>query len=278
MAREHLEIALEQGAQPSVGAILDSPDGDAPDGPGRSCAILLAHGAGAGMDSDFMEAMARGLCDLGLPVLRFNYPYMQASRSRGSRRPPDRIEVLEATHARALAKLRDSPAGQGRRILLAGKSLGGRVSTLLAARGEDCAGLILLGYPLHPPGRPEKERREHFPAIAQPALFLQGTNDALCGLSALKQALATYGGTASLHVIEGADHGFHVPRRSGRSDKDLRAWYHKFMVAEAGHYKMFIGLAELYFGDERSRARWKEYLLQEAGILQNMDIRGDRMH
>ena len=212
VAGESITIALDGGE--SISARLDTPDGDA-----RASAFVLAHGAGFGMDSPWMERVARGLVARGFPVLRFNYLYRERAVSAGRDKPPDKTAVLEATHARALGALQDR-AGQ-RRILLAGKSLGGRISTHLAAKGERCAGLVLFGYPLHPPGQKEKLRSEHLAAIAQPALFLQGTRDDFCDLELLREALARYGGRATVHVVEGADHGFHVKRSTGRTDEQV---------------------------------------------------------
>jgi uncharacterized protein len=200
----------------ALSAQLDSPEGGA-----RASAILLAHGAGLAMDSPWMEAVAQGLCARGFPVLRFNYPYMERARSSGARGlPPDRQPVLEEAHALALAALAE--CASEKRLLLAGKSMGGRLSTYLAAKGERCAGLILFGYPLHPPRQPAKTRSEHFPTLAQPALFLQGTRDEFAGVEELRAALQRYGGRATLEVVEGADHGFHVPRSSGRGDDEVR--------------------------------------------------------
>jgi hypothetical protein len=153
-------------------------------------------------------------------VLRFNSPYQERARARGANLPPDRQPVLEAAHAVALGALAER-AGD-RRLLLAGKSMGGRISTYLAAKGERCAGLVLFGYPLHPPHQPARTRSEHFPTIAQPALFLQGTRDEFADLALLRAALARYGGRATLEVIEGADHGFRVAKSSGRTDDEVR--------------------------------------------------------
>jgi len=211
-----IEIPIEHPQLPSVTGWLRAP---AP--PARDSLVLLAHGAGAPPESTFMTAMADGLAARGFVVLTFRYPYMELCARDGAQRGPDRAPLLEATHADALAALREH-AGPRRRILLAGKSLGGRMGTHLAAKGADVAGLILFGYPLHPPGRPERERSEHFPALVQPALFLQGTRDRLCDLALLRAALVRYGGTPRLEVIEGADHGFAVPKRSGRTDEDVR--------------------------------------------------------
>ena len=203
-----------QFADVGLSAQLDTPERDA-----RASAILLAHGAGFAMDSPWMQSVALGLAARGFPVLRYNYPYKERSRSTGRDLPPDRASVLEEAHAHALATLAEH-AGGGR-LLLAGKSMGGRISTHLAAKGERCAGLVLFGYPLHPPRQPEKTRSEHFPAIAQPALFLQGTRDEFAELELLREALARYGGRATLEVIEDADHGFHVRKKSGRTDAEV---------------------------------------------------------
>jgi len=147
---------------------------------------------------------------------------MERAVREGRRLPPDRAPLLEAAHAAALAELERRVPGRPH-VLLAGKSLGGRMGTHLAAKGADCAGLVLLGYPLHPAGKPERERSEHFPAIVQPALFLQGSRDALCDLELLRPALERFGGRATLRVIDRADHSFAVPRRTGRTAEDVRA-------------------------------------------------------
>jgi len=186
----------------------------------RKSAILLAHGAGHHFDSAWMAEVALGLAARGFPVLRFNYLYRERAQREGRERAPDRTAVLEEAHAAALAAL-EARAG-GARLLLAGKSMGGRIGTHLAAKGERAAGLVLFGYPLHPPGQQDKVRSEHFPAIAQPALFLQGTRDDFADLELLRAALARYGGQATLEIVEGADHSFHVPKKLGKSDEEVR--------------------------------------------------------
>jgi len=214
MAELRLTLPLDNAKIPEVSAVFEEA---AP--PSRGSAILLAHGAGSSMDSPFMASVAGGLCRRGFAVLRFNYPYRERALREKRRRPPDKAEILEHAHSRALRALEERVGD--RRILLAGKSLGGRMATHLAAKGESAAALVLLGYPLHPPGKPERIRCEHFPAIAQPALFLQGTRDKLCRLDLLQTALERYAGTATLELIEDADHGFHVRKSSGRSDTEV---------------------------------------------------------
>jgi predicted alpha/beta-hydrolase family hydrolase len=204
-----------KSADAMLSAVLDRPEG-----PERASAILLAHGAGFHLGSPWMEGLAHALVRRGFPVLRFNYPYRERALREGRQRPPDPTPRLEEAHAAALAELeRREP---GKRVLLAGKSLGGRMATHLAAKGETCAGLVLFGYPLHPPKRQHRPRSEHFAAIAQPALFLQGTRDSLADLDLLRECLARFGGRVTLEVIEGADHGFAVPKRIGKSVEEVR--------------------------------------------------------
>ena len=216
MQSEPLNIIIPDAGVESVSASLDTPDEDA-----ERSVLLFAHGAGAPMTSDFMGAVAEGLAGRGFPVLRFNYAYLELAARENRRRPPDRKPRLLETHRAALATLRERYPE--RRLVLMGKSMGGRMSTYLAAEGEDCAGLTLFGYPLHPPGKPDKLRSEHFAAIAQPALFLQGTRDALCDLDLLQQELEAFGGKATVETFEDADHDFGVLKRTGRSRAEVRA-------------------------------------------------------
>jgi predicted alpha/beta-hydrolase family hydrolase len=216
MATAPFRIPVDHRAVESVRAVLDAPD-VATD---RS-AVLLAHGAGAGMESPFLEAIARGLVERDHAVMRFDYPYMERAAREGRRRPPDPPSVLEDVHRRALDVLRERRPGA--RVLLAGKSMGGRMASRIAAKGAPCSGLVLLGYPLHPPRQPSAPRSEHFPSIAVPSLFLQGTRDDLCDLDLLRVALETYGGRVELALVEGADHDFDVPKKLGRSRSEVLA-------------------------------------------------------
>lgn len=179
--------------------------------------ILLANGAGFHMRSPWMEALALGLHAEGFGVLRFNYPYKERSVQLDRPQPPNKMPVLEAAHEAALAKLIER-SGVARPIL-AGKSLGARVSSYLAARDAPAKGLLCFGYPLHPPKQPEKIRHEHFPAIVQPSLFLVGTRDPLSPVESLRDSLRNYGGEAELAIVDDADHGFHVRKSSGRDDE-----------------------------------------------------------
>ncbi|MFT4647194.1 MAG: putative alpha/beta-hydrolase family hydrolase [Glaciecola sp.] len=207
---------------PVRGAPVDWVSGfwDLPETEKSDFVFLLAHGAGLDMSSDFMAYIAQGLAAAGFPVMRFNYAYSERMDRGGNRRPPDRRPMLEAVHRGALEFLRRRYPDA--RVVLAGKSMGGRMASYLTAEGVDAAALCCFGYPLYPPGKPEKLRSEHFPTIAQPALFLQGTRDTLCDLELLKPALETYGGQSTLEIIEGADHGFRVLKKLNLSDEEVQ--------------------------------------------------------
>ncbi|HED64610.1 MAG TPA: alpha/beta hydrolase [Planctomycetes bacterium] len=182
--------------------------------------LLLACGAGLAMNAPFMAHVAEGLVRRGFSVLRFHYAYRERAISQGKRMlPPDRPEVLESVHRRALEEL-IALSGEPR-PLLAGKSLGARISTILAAKEAPCRGLVLFGYPLHPAGKPERLRSEHFPMICQPTLFLQGTRDKLCTPELLLEERRRFGGGVDIAFIEEADHSFHVPKRTGRTDREV---------------------------------------------------------
>ena len=176
--------------------------------------VVMAHGAGADMRHAFMEAMARRLAARGLATYRFQFPYAEAGR-----RSPSPAPVLRATIRAALAEaariLPDLPR------VAAGKSMGGRMTSLLAAEeGIDARGIVFFGFPLHGAGKtPSTERGEHLGRVAVPMLFLQGTRDKLADLELLRPLLAPLGTRAALHVVDGVDHGFHVLKRSGRDDE-----------------------------------------------------------
>ncbi len=180
--------------------------------PASGATVILGHGAGADMNSPFMRFFADGLRAAGFAAVRFNFPYTEEGK-----RAPNPQRLLEGTFRAVLAAIRSKHAGP---ILIGGKSMGSRMATYLAAAGEDVAGLVLLGYPLHPAGKPEKRRDDHFPSTAVPALFLSGDRDPLCDLALLRDSLTRYGGDATLHVIEGGEHSFKVLKRSGRTHEE----------------------------------------------------------
>jgi len=181
-------------------------------------ALALAHGAGAGMRHVFMQALSEALAEAGIATLRYQFPYMEAGR-----RFPDRPPRLIATVAAAVATMRgligDLP------LLAGGKSMGGRMSSQAAAAGslDGVRGLVFFGFPLHPPKKPGTERAEHLGSVEVPMLFLQGTRDALAGLDLLEPVCTELGPLASLHIVDGADHGFAVLKRSGRTPDDVLA-------------------------------------------------------
>jgi len=185
-----------------------------PTGPRRNATAVVAHGAGTAMDHPFLVAFTDGLADRGVAAVRFNFPYTE----RGDR-APDRAPVLEDCYRAVLRAVRDDPALSGR-LIIGGKSMGGRMASHLAAAGEAVDGLLFLGYPLHPAGRPQQLRAAHLPRITAPMLFLTGTRDALCPLEALRPVLAGLP-SATLHVVDDGDHSFAVRKKSGRTPADV---------------------------------------------------------
>jgi predicted alpha/beta-hydrolase family hydrolase len=182
-------------------------------------AVLLAHGAGSDSRSPTLVAVAAGLEKVGVPSLRFDYPYR-----REGRRSPDRAAVLERATREAVGELATGTGLASGRLVLGGRSMGGRYCSMVAGAEEDpvpCLGLLLLGYPLHPAGRPEQLRTAHFPRLTVPVLFVSGDRDALAGREALEQAAKTIPGPVTFHWIEGADHGYRVPKRTGRAPADV---------------------------------------------------------
>ncbi len=172
--------------------------------------IVVAHGAGAGMDHPFMVGFTRAINEEGVAALRFNFPYLE----RGSRSPdraPVAIEAWRAVFAAAVAR---SPRGEA--VWAGGKSFGGRMASMAVAEGMAAAGLIFLGYPLHPPGKPERVRDEHLYDIHVPMLFLEGTADPFATPPVLEPVLAKLGSRATLHPVEGGGHSFEV--RGGPRD------------------------------------------------------------
>jgi predicted alpha/beta-hydrolase family hydrolase len=176
------------------------------DGPaGTKYTLVLAHGAGAPMDSPFMETIASGLAKRGLRCVRFEFPYMQERRQSGRRRPPDSAAKLQACWLEVIEELGDPDS-----LVIGGKSLGGRIASMVAD-GSGVAGLVCLGYPFHAPGRPENPRTGHLEALATPTLILQGARDALGGPSEI--ALYSLSPAIRLVYLEDGDHSF-KPRKS----------------------------------------------------------------
>ncbi len=176
--------------------------------------VVCAHGAGGHMADRGLLAATGRLRERGFGIVRFNFPY----RERGSNRPdpmPRLAECVAAVASHARREIR--PA----RLLLGGRSMGGRAASILAADGFACEGLLLLAYPLHPAGQPEKLRTAHLGRIAVPVLSLNGTRDALCTRDLMERAIRPLGSRWAMHWLEGADHSFHVLKSSGRTDDDV---------------------------------------------------------
>jgi len=202
-----LSIRIDETQQVS-GLLLSPPDA-------RAC-YVFAHGAGAGMAHPFMASLAAGLADRGIATLRYQFPYME----RGSRRPdPPRV-----AHAAVRAAV-DEAARQlpGVALLAGGKSFGGRMTSQAQAAAPlpGVQGLVFVGFPLHPAGKPSDERAAHLTDVDVPMLFLQGTRDNLADPAWLQSVVERLGARATLHLVTDADHSFHVPARSGRKDADV---------------------------------------------------------
>ncbi len=180
------------------------------------CAVLLAHGAGSDMHHPFIGFVHENLAKCGNLTVKFNFPYKEKGR-----KAPDRMPLLLDTWKTVIDAVRSDSILSPRHLLLAGKSMGGRAASLLVAEGESCDGLIFLGYPLHPPGKPDKLRADHFQRISRPMLFIQGTRDRLCDLSLLRQVIGKLSVEVTLHEIEGGDHSFKVLKRLGRSEQEV---------------------------------------------------------
>jgi uncharacterized protein len=188
---------------------------------GRSRAgitLILGHGAGAGQRSDFMVSYANALAERGIDAVTFNFLYTEEGR-----RLPDPNDRLEACWRAVIDAIRQDKKLGGNALAIGGKSMGGRIASQVAAAGADAGGLVLLGYPLHPPGKPKQLRSRHLPKIEAPLLFVQGARDAFGTPEELEPVLAKLTAPAELYVVEGVDHSFKVPKRGGRDQAAVHA-------------------------------------------------------
>lgn len=186
--------------------------------PGDATALLvLGHGAGAGMRHRFMEELAAALAAHRIATLRYQFPYVEAGR-RAPDRPPRLVATVRAAVERGLEL-----AGPDRPVVAGGKSMGGRMTSTAAAQAplRGVAALVFFGFPLHAAGRPSVKRGDHLAGVGLPMLFLQGTRDRLAELDLLRPVLDGLEPAPTLHVVDGADHGFHVLKRSGRTDAEV---------------------------------------------------------
>jgi predicted alpha/beta-hydrolase family hydrolase len=182
------------------------------DGPADGPTVVLAHGAGAPMDSPFMATLARGFAAAGLRAVRFEFPYMHARRETGARKGPDREPVLLETWRQVVAAL-----GGGDHVVIGGKSMGGRMASRVADE-VGARGLLCLGYPFHPPGAPEKTRTSHLAELRTPTLVVQGTRDPFGG----RQDVAGYDLSKAIRFLwlEDGDHSFKPRQSSGHTEKE----------------------------------------------------------
>ena len=220
-----MEVAIELSLAPAAGGGADAAGATAAgrvpglwqDAAGAMrAALVLGHGAGAGMRHAFMEQLASSLAERGVATLRYEFPYMAAGR-----RAPDRPPVLEATVRAAVAE--GARRSGGAPLLAGGKSMGGRMTSRAGAAGPlpGVRGLVLVGFPLHPARKPSTERADHLAGVELPMLFLQGTRDELAPLDLLRPIVDRLAPRAALEVIEGADHSFRLPARLARAQPPI---------------------------------------------------------
>jgi hypothetical protein len=176
--------------------------------------FVCGHGAGGNMQDRAMLAVTSEFVRRGLNVVRFNFLYKENKSGR-----PDPMPVLKECYSAVVADVRQRL--QPEVLIVGGRSMGGRVASMLAADGFDCAGLLLLAYPLHPPGRLNQLRDAHLPAIRVPVLCFNGTRDEMCTPELMDKVLQEVQTRWQMHWLDGADHSFHVLKRSGRTDADV---------------------------------------------------------
>ncbi len=204
------ELTLDAGDKGPVTALLTHAHGK------PRAAFVFSHGAGAGMRHAFMAQVADRLSALGVTTLRYQFPYMERGR-KAPDRPPVLIETVRAAVREARSRFPELP------LIAGGKSMGGGMTSAAACMEPlpGVAGLAFFGFPLHPAGRESVERGAHLSGVGLPMLFLQGTRDKLADLELLEPLLGDVSPRPALHVLEGADHGFHVLKRSGRTDDEV---------------------------------------------------------
>jgi predicted alpha/beta-hydrolase family hydrolase len=221
-----LRIPLEAGVATTA---LVYPSSASPSG----AALILAHGAGAGQRHPFMVDFASALSDRGVDVITFNFLYTEQQR-----RIPDRGPALEACYRAVVACTQREVASAQHALFIGGKSMGGRIATQIAAASHELpvVGLVLLGYPLHPPNRFDKRRDAHLPAVGRPMLFVQGSRDPFGTPSELAPVLAGLSPSPTLHVVEGGDHSLKLSGRNRAAEQamvyaDVQETMAKWMLA-----------------------------------------------
>jgi predicted alpha/beta-hydrolase family hydrolase len=178
-------------------------------------ALIIAHGAGNDMNSAFISYLHEKIAEQNILTIKFNFPYMEQGR-----KAPDRAPVLEATWEKIFSAVLEKTDLTAEQIFLSGKSMGGRYASMMAVK-QNCAGVVLFGYPLHAPGKLHKLRNEHFASVRCPLLFFQGTRDSLCQLDKLQQSLKTLTPVPKLHIIEGGNHSFKTLKSLNRTEESV---------------------------------------------------------
>jgi predicted alpha/beta-hydrolase family hydrolase len=199
---------INVGDASTTAAYDPSPNGD------HSTVFVCAHGAGGNMNDKGMLTTTRAIGARGIDIVRFNFLYKERKSNR-----PDQMPLLKETTQAVVARVREEL--KPKKLIIGGRSMGGRAASMLAADGFEADGLLLLAYPLHPAGRPEQLRDAHLPAIRMPVLCINGTRDALCTPSLMKTALEKVTAPWQMLWIEGADHSFHVLKSSGKTDAQV---------------------------------------------------------
>jgi hypothetical protein len=209
---ESFDVVIPVSADESVSGVLGVPQGL---GSGRTCAVILAHGAGNDMHNPLLVHLSEGLCGAGRHSLRFNFCYKEKGQKL-----PDPPDLLARTWQAAFEFVKSHPRFGSAPIVAAGKSMGGRVASQMVADGLlPAKALLFLGYPLHPPGRKDQLRDAHLYRIAVPMLFFAGTRDTLCDLDLLQNVLNRLQAPWELEVIEGGDHSFVLPKSFQASEE-----------------------------------------------------------
>ena len=194
----------------------------------QAAVVVCAHGAGGNMNDKSVLSTANALRGRGFGVVRFNFLYKEKKSGR-----PDPMPKLKSCYTAVVDRVRKELAPET--LVIGGRSMGGRAASMLAADGFDCQGLLLLAYPLHPPGKPDQLRDAHLPAIKVPVICFNGTRDPFCTPSLMESVLKRLGKNWEMHWVEGADHSFHVLKSSGKTDSqvmneiadDAKAWVGK---------------------------------------------------
>jgi predicted alpha/beta-hydrolase family hydrolase len=208
-AAEGLRWKVKVGEEDETSVLFEA--AEAPPG---GTVLILGHGASTHMEHRTMESLARAFLARGLSVARFNFLYTEKKKG-----PPDRMPRLMECYGAVVDSVRERVRPE--RLIIGGHSMGGRTASMMAAEGFPCDGVLLLAYPLHPSGQPEKRRDAHLPQIKHPVLCLNGTKDELCQQELMQPVVEKLPSTWTMHWLEAADHGFHVLKRSGRTDADV---------------------------------------------------------